>query len=41
MSFAGIGLVNIWDYLEGPNKVYELAGKKKLIYLKDPEEILD
>ena len=27
--FAGIGLVNIWDYLEGPNKVYELAGKKE------------
>ena len=26
---AGIGLVNIWDYLEGPNKVYELAGKKE------------
>ena len=26
---SGIGLVNIWDYLEGPNKVYELAGKKE------------
>ena len=26
---AGMGLVNIWDYLEGPNKVYELAGKKE------------
>ena len=26
---AGIGLVNIWDYLEGPNKVYELAGNKE------------
>ena len=26
---SGIGLINIWDYLEGPNKVYELAGKKE------------
>jgi len=26
---SGIGLVNIWDYLEGPNKVYELAGRKE------------
>ena len=26
---GGIGLINIWDYLEGPNKVYELAGKKE------------
>ena len=26
---SGIGLVNIWDYLEGPNKVYELASKKE------------
>ena len=26
---GGIGLVNIWDYLEGPNKVYELASKKE------------
>ena len=26
---AGMGLVNIWDYLEGPNKVYELAGNKE------------
>ena len=26
---AGIGLVNVWDYLEGPNKVYELAGNKE------------
>ena len=27
---SGIGLVNLWDYLEGPNKVYELAGKKEM-----------
>ena len=26
---AGMGLVNVWDYLEGPNKVYELAGNKE------------
>ena len=26
---SGIGLINIWDYIEGPNKVYELAGKKE------------
>ena len=37
---AGIGLVNIWDYLEGPNKVYELANKKELdIYKRSGRNI--
>ena len=26
---AGMGLVHLWDYLEGPNKVFELAGNKE------------
>jgi 26S proteasome regulatory subunit N1 len=26
---AGLGLVNIWDYLEGPGKLYEYAGNKE------------
>ena len=26
---SGIGLVNIWDYLEGPGKLYEYAGNKE------------
>ena len=26
---AGYGLVHIWDYLEGPGKVYEIAGTKE------------
>ena len=27
---AGLGLVNIWDYLEGPGKLYEYAGNKEM-----------
>ena len=27
---AGLGLVNIWDYLEGPGKLYEYAGNKEI-----------
>ena len=26
---GGLGLVNIWDYLEGPGKLYEYAGNKE------------
>ena len=26
---SGLGLVNIWDYLEGPGKLYEYAGNKE------------
>ena len=26
---AGLGLINIWDYLEGPGKLYEYAGNKE------------
>ena len=26
---AGLGLVNLWDYLEGPGKLYEYAGNKE------------
>ena len=26
---GGLGLVNIWDYLEGPGKLYEQAGNKE------------
>ena len=37
---SGIGLINIWDYLEGPNKVYELAGKnEKDIYKRTGRNI--
>lgn len=27
---SGLGLVNIWDYLEGPGKLYEYAGNKEI-----------
>ena len=26
---SGLGLVNLWDYLEGPGKLYEYAGNKE------------
>ena len=26
---AGLGMVNIWDYLEGPGKLFEYAGNKE------------
>lgn len=36
---SGLGLVNIWDYLEGPGKLYEYAGNKESDLLKEQEEI--